>query len=64
MISEERHTALAGLWVCGRPEHASADGALGHIEAKHLQLAVNTRCSSGWVLTGHAVDQTVNSSIH
>ena len=54
VITEERHPTLAGLWFCGTLEHVPADGALGHIKAEHLQLAVNTRCSPAWIFPGQA----------
>jgi hypothetical protein len=64
VVAKGRHPTLMGIGVGRALWHISSNGALLHIEAEHLKLAVNTRRSPGWVLISHAADQTTDFSIH
>lgn len=48
---------FAGSGLRGAFLHPAQHGALRNLEAKHLQLSVNTRCTPGRVLGDHAEDE-------
>ena len=58
VIAEESRPELAGI-VGGRPApDIAGDGALGNVQAKLEELAVNSRSAPGGILVRHAPDES------
>lgn len=57
MVAQKRHPALGFVFVWFPARQVARDGALGHIEAKLQELAVDARCAPRRILLRHAPDE-------
>jgi len=62
VVPQKRKPALGWLRVPRRSFHPTGDRSLRDIKTQHEKLAMDARCSPGWVLGNHPEDQLADFS--
>ena len=60
VVSKKGEPTFGRLGISRRPSHPAGDRSLGDIKTEHEKLAMDARCSPGWVLGNHPEDQLSN----
>src|SRR5205807_2710055 len=60
MVSQKDEPTFGGLRISRCSADPTGDRSLGHVEAQHQELTVNTRCAPGRVFRHHPKDQIAN----
>jgi len=60
VVSKKGEPPSGRIGISRRSTHPAGDRSLRDIKAEHVKLAMDARCSPGWILANHSEDQLSN----